>query len=88
MKLTSKIFRTIAVLFTLVFIATLYGCEMSDVPTNSLDTPTFTFTTEDKTVITYIEDTLNADGYYLYVYQDNALNGKFYVHFITMNIYI
>lgn len=79
MKLTSKIFKTIAVLFALVFIATLYGCEMTEVPTNSLETPTFTFTTEDKTLVTYIEDTLNADGYYLYVYQDNALTGKYFV---------
>ena len=79
MKITSKIFKTIALIFVFAFLATLYGCEMESVPQTSLETPSFTFSTEDREVVTFIEETLNADGYYLYVYQDDALLGKYAV---------
>ena len=77
MKLINKIFKTIGLMFVLIFIATLYGCEMDGITSAQLSSPDFTVLVDDRNVTVFIEDTLNADSYYLYVYQDNGLKGKY-----------
>lgn len=77
MKIFSKILKTTGILFVFVLIIALYGCESSGTPVNQLQTPSFTVRTSDKNVIVFIEDVINADGYSVYVYQDNAVKNKF-----------
>lgn len=79
MNLLSKIIKTICIVFVLVGLFTLYGCDTTTPQTKQLETPTFTIVTKDKSVIVFIETVFNADDYYIYVYQENAIKNKFNV---------
>lgn len=80
MKLFSKIFKTIGIMFTLILFVTLYGCEMTQPSVNQLETPSFITTTSDKEVTVFVQTTLHSDGYALYVYQNNGLKNKFNIN--------
>lgn len=79
MKIFSKILKTTCLLFVFVLLVALYGCENSSIPANQLQTPSFTVRTNDKNVIVFIEDVINADEYSVYVYQDSVIKNKFNV---------
>lgn len=79
MKIFSKIIKTICIMFTLVVLFTLYGCDTTTPQTNQLQTPSFTTVTKDKNVVVFIETVFNSDNYYIYVYQDDAIKNKFNV---------
>ena len=79
MKLFSKIIKTISIMFVLVVLFTLYGCDTTTSQTNQLETPSFTTVTKDKNVVVFIETVFNADDYYIYVYQDDSIKNKFNV---------
>ena len=79
MKLFSKIIKTICIMFALVVLFALYGCDTTTTQTNQLQTPSFTTVTKEKNVVIFIENVFNADEYYLYVYQADAIKNKFNV---------
>ena len=79
MKILSKIVKTVCIMFMLVVLFTLYGCDTTTPQTNQLDTPSFTTVTKDKNVVVFIETVFNADDYYIYVYQDDSIKNKFNV---------
>ena len=80
MKLFSKVFKTIGLMFVFVLLMTLYGCEMTPSTQETLSEPSFIVTTNDKKATVFIESTLHADGYYLYIYQNDGLKNKFNVN--------
>lgn len=79
MKLFSKIIKTTCIMFVIIVLFTLYGCDTTTSQTNQLETPSFTTVTKDKNVVVYIETVFNASDYYIYVYQDDTLKNKFSV---------
>ncbi len=79
MKTLSKIFKTFGLFFVLIAVFTLCGCEGSFANPNQLKTPIFTVLADDKKATVFIEQTVNADSYYLYVYSNDELKNKYSV---------
>ena len=79
MKIINKLFKTLGLIFVFIAIMTLYGCENTAPAKEQLNDPSFVVTTNDKKATVFIEQTLHADGYFLYIYDENGLKNKFSV---------
>lgn len=79
MKIINKLFKTLGLIFVFIAIMTLYGCENTAPTKEQLNDPSFVVTTNDKKATVFIEQTLHADGYFLYIYDENGLKNKFSV---------
>ena len=80
MKKFNKIIKTVGLMFIFTFIFTLFGCDMTTPTAEQLKEPSFIVTTNDNKATVFIESTQYADGYYLYIYQNDGLKNKFSVN--------